>query len=150
VGETEVFCDFEQGSIKYDRTVLRCQQVQVMQHSILRRADIAQFTHRTCTMEQVRNLFEQCEHGRGRVTDQRQHFGFATNADARRLGRDGVALIDIRKQRTLGEKLARSPRVNRHSVTGGEMPNHAEPPAQDVEYRRRWLALSEQRLIAVE
>jgi len=30
------------------------------------------------------------------------------------------------------------------------MPNHAETPAQDVEYRRRWFALSEQRLVTDE
>src|ERR1700675_3910698 len=101
-------------------------------------------------MKRACNLFEQREHGRGRVADRRQHIGFVASADPRGLGRNGVALIDIGKQRAFGEKLATTPGVNRNPVTGGEMPDHAEPAACNQEYRSGRFALPEQRFVAGE
>src|ERR1700674_4952471 len=99
-------------------------------------------------MKQMRKLFEQREHDRGRLVDRRQHLGFAASSHPRGLGSNGVALVDIRKQRAFSEKLARAPGVNRHPITRGEMADHAEPPPRDQEHGRGALALSKQRLAA--
>ena len=101
-------------------------------------------------MKRVRDLFEQCKHRRGRVADCRQHLGLAAGTNPRGFSGNGVALKDVRKQRTLGEKLARTPGVNCNPITGGKVPNHAQTPAQDQEYRRGRLTLPEQRLVTIK
>src|SRR5258708_39430203 len=116
----------------------------------MRRSDVSQFTHSTRMVKRARDLFEQREHGRRRAVDRRQHLGFAASTYPREFGGNGVALIDIREQRALGEKLASTPGVNRNPVTGSQEPNHAEPAACDQENRSGPVALPEQRLAARE
>jgi hypothetical protein len=101
-------------------------------------------------MKQVRDLFEQREHGGRRVADRRQHLGVAASADPRGLGGNGVAPVDVRKQRAFGEKLARTPGMNRRPILRRRDAEPCGAARARSGTRCGRLALSEQPLAAGE